>query len=372
MRINIPNPYGVYMHDTPSKGIFGDDFRFVSSGCVRVQDVRDYVAWLLKDNPGWGRDQIDQVIRSGAAHRRQDAKPVNGLLGLYHRLGDPRRQGPRFQEEDFHLRSSLGPQPDADVRDWPLSYADLEPYYRAVEATIGVAGLAGANPYARVAFGPYPMPPGASMYGRPSRCAAAESLGLPPRIPRRRRPTASPRRPAGVQQLRVLCLLRVPDPRQRGPVALLQRVMRTGSPSSRRDLVSHRDDGKRATGVEYIGPDGKTATMDRAGCGGRRGAVGTPRLLLLSGIGGDAVGRHLTVHYQTIVAGVLDHRLHGERGRAVTHVHDDHIVGDDATRAAKRGRAAVAPRRAVEHQTPSLPVMEAKLYPRGKSPDAHA
>ena len=65
VRINIPNPYGVYMHDTPSKGIFGDDFRFVSSGCVRVQDVRDYVAWLLKDTPGWSRDQIDEVIRSG-------------------------------------------------------------------------------------------------------------------------------------------------------------------------------------------------------------------------------------------------------------------------------------------------------------------
>ncbi len=77
VRINIPNPYGVYMHDTPSKGIFGDDFRFVSSGCVRVQDVRDYVAWLLKDNPGWGRDQIDEVIRSG---ERLDVKlttPVN-------------------------------------------------------------------------------------------------------------------------------------------------------------------------------------------------------------------------------------------------------------------------------------------------------
>jgi murein L,D-transpeptidase YcbB/YkuD len=41
VRINIPNPHGVYMHDTPAKGIFGDDFRFVSSGCVRVQNVRD-------------------------------------------------------------------------------------------------------------------------------------------------------------------------------------------------------------------------------------------------------------------------------------------------------------------------------------------
>ncbi|MDB5652070.1 MAG: murein L,D-transpeptidase, partial [Hyphomicrobiales bacterium] len=71
VRINIPNPHGVYMHDTPAKGIFGDDFRFVSSGCVRVQNVRDYVAWLLKDTPGWDRDHIDEAIRSG---QRIDAR----------------------------------------------------------------------------------------------------------------------------------------------------------------------------------------------------------------------------------------------------------------------------------------------------------
>jgi murein L,D-transpeptidase YcbB/YkuD len=71
VRINIPNPHGVYMHDTPAKGIFGDDFRFVSSGCVRVQNVRDYVAWLLKDTPGWSREQIDEAIRSG---QRVDAR----------------------------------------------------------------------------------------------------------------------------------------------------------------------------------------------------------------------------------------------------------------------------------------------------------
>lgn len=65
VRINIANPYGVYMHDTPTKGIFGDDFRFVSSGCIRVQNVRDYVQWLLRDTPGWDRPHIDEAIRSG-------------------------------------------------------------------------------------------------------------------------------------------------------------------------------------------------------------------------------------------------------------------------------------------------------------------
>jgi murein L,D-transpeptidase YcbB/YkuD len=65
VRIDIANPYGVYMHDTPAKGVFGDDFRFVSSGCIRLQNVRDYVAFLLRETPGWDRDHIDEVIASG-------------------------------------------------------------------------------------------------------------------------------------------------------------------------------------------------------------------------------------------------------------------------------------------------------------------
>ena len=76
VRINIANPYGVYMHDTSEKGVFGDDERFVSSGCIRVQNVRDYVQWLLKDTPGWDRDHIDEAIRSG---NRIDVKLASNI-----------------------------------------------------------------------------------------------------------------------------------------------------------------------------------------------------------------------------------------------------------------------------------------------------
>jgi murein L,D-transpeptidase YcbB/YkuD len=76
VRINIPNPHGVYMHDTPAKGIFGDDFRFVSSGCVRIQNVRDYVGWLLKDTSGWSREQIEGAIDSGQRIDAKLAQPV--------------------------------------------------------------------------------------------------------------------------------------------------------------------------------------------------------------------------------------------------------------------------------------------------------
>ena len=71
IRINFPSAHGVYMHDTPDKNLFGEGFRFHSSGCVRVQNVRELVTWLLAGTPGWSRDEIDQVIRSG---ERKDAK----------------------------------------------------------------------------------------------------------------------------------------------------------------------------------------------------------------------------------------------------------------------------------------------------------
>ncbi len=76
VRINIPNPHGVYMHDTPSKGIFGDDFRFVSSGCVRVQNVRDYITWLLRDTPSWDRGRIEDVLAAGSRTDAPLTQPV--------------------------------------------------------------------------------------------------------------------------------------------------------------------------------------------------------------------------------------------------------------------------------------------------------
>jgi murein L,D-transpeptidase YcbB/YkuD len=76
IRINFPSKDGVYMHDTPSKNLFGEDFRFHSSGCVRVQNVRELVNWLLADTPGWSRAEIDQVIKSGERKDARLATPV--------------------------------------------------------------------------------------------------------------------------------------------------------------------------------------------------------------------------------------------------------------------------------------------------------
>ena len=65
LRIDMPNPHSVYMHDTPHRELFGNDYRFHSSGCARIGDVRALAAWVLQDNPGWGRGQIDAGIATG-------------------------------------------------------------------------------------------------------------------------------------------------------------------------------------------------------------------------------------------------------------------------------------------------------------------
>jgi murein L,D-transpeptidase YcbB/YkuD len=72
VRINFHNKHQVYLHDTPSKTLFGEDYRFHSSGCVRVQNVRELVTWLLQSTtPDWDRTKVDSVIRTG---EREDVK----------------------------------------------------------------------------------------------------------------------------------------------------------------------------------------------------------------------------------------------------------------------------------------------------------
>ena len=63
-KINFHNPNNEYMHDTPQQGLFNKLMRFESSGCVRVQNVRDLTTWMLRDTPGWSRQEIERVIAS--------------------------------------------------------------------------------------------------------------------------------------------------------------------------------------------------------------------------------------------------------------------------------------------------------------------
>ncbi|MBI3693286.1 MAG: GMC family oxidoreductase, partial [Acidobacteria bacterium] len=65
----------------------------------------------------------------------------------------------RFREIDFIERSKKGPIAGTGFADWPITYADLEPYYTKQEWELGVSGLAGVSPGESFRSKPYPVPP---------------------------------------------------------------------------------------------------------------------------------------------------------------------------------------------------------------------
>jgi choline dehydrogenase-like flavoprotein len=65
----------------------------------------------------------------------------------------------RFHEIDFVERSRLGAIKGTGFDDWPITYAELEPYYTKAEWELGISGLAGANPFDPPRSRPYPLPP---------------------------------------------------------------------------------------------------------------------------------------------------------------------------------------------------------------------
>src|ERR1700694_603126 len=252
--------------------------------------------------------------------------------------GGPHADGklPRFREEDFHLLSALGPIDDAEVDDWPVQYDELEAYYGEAERLIGVAGEAGSNPFSSWRSTPYPMPPGAPMYGAVLSTDSAAKLGYHP-YPGPTGANAIPYdgRPA-CNNCGHCAYFGCPIHAKGDPVAPLQRALLSGRAKLVPETFVHRVrvDNQRASGVDFVGPDGSRGTQPARHVVLAGGAIETPRLLLLSGFDHPLIGRRLMVHFQTFALGTMPFRLHGHRGRSVTHLHDDHIVGDRASQTA--------------------------------------
>jgi choline dehydrogenase-like flavoprotein len=275
---------------------------------------------------------------------------------------------PRFLEEDFRLLDERGPMDGAALADWPISYDEMEPFYTEAERIVGVAGDAKANPFAAPRSGPYPMPPGAPMYGALLTAAAAERLGFHPYpAPTAANSVPYDGRPA-CNNCGFCAYFGCPIHAKGDPIAMLRRALLTGRAELRpesfvaRILVSNG----QATGVEWLDRNGERHTEMAGAVVVAAGATETPRLLLLSELDHPLIGRNLMFHYQTYVMGGMPMRVHGHKGRSVTHVHDDHMIPDAEMRVAAREAGLPWLKGGmVEHAGPAHPITEAKFYPWG-------
>ena len=136
----------------------------------------------------------------------------------------------RFHEDDFRARSqtierygAAAIPEDSSLVDWPLSYADLEPFYDRAEYELGVSGKAGnlqgqkidgGNVFEAPRQREYPLPP---LLGRPvgrHLRRRRQEARLSPVLVAARDPLAALQGPAGLHLLRLLPGLRLPHRRE--------------------------------------------------------------------------------------------------------------------------------------------------------------
>jgi choline dehydrogenase-like flavoprotein len=234
---------------------------------------------------------------------------------------------PRYTESDFRLKSIVGEVPGSTLADWPITYADLEPYYTKVEWAFGVSGQSGANVYESPRSRGYPCPPmPMTRYGQKFH-EGCRNLGYNS-FPT---PMAALSRPYNGRPPTVLSAFAQQhgDPTGTRSSALsvfVPDALATGRYDLRPDCYVHEitvDEHGRAKSAVYQDADGdfieQEADIFILACG----AVESARLLLLSrsgrfphGLanGSDLVGRNATFHEYSAAVGVFDDPIYGWAG----------------------------------------------------------
>lgn len=81
--IRFPNPYSVYMHDTPSQALFDEHQRAFSSGCIRVERAPELARLLLDDETQWNAAAFDAAIAAGETRNVSLREPVPLLIAYW-------------------------------------------------------------------------------------------------------------------------------------------------------------------------------------------------------------------------------------------------------------------------------------------------
>jgi choline dehydrogenase-like flavoprotein len=249
----------------------------------------------------------------------------------------------RFHEIDFIEHSKVGDIAGANLADWPIRYADLEPYYTKVEWEIGVSGLAGASPFDPPRSKPYPMPPlpvkGCGVVFE----KAARKLGYHP-YPA---PLAILSQPRPGRDACVNCGFCLGFGCEVGAKStslstVVRMAEKTGKCEIRPNSYVHKvemDKNGRAIGVVYFDSK-KNVHLQRAKAVilSANGAE-TPRLLLLStskeypdGLANSSgyVGKNMMPNSAAIVTGVFEEPLNDYKGFAASRVMHDFYELDAA------------------------------------------
>jgi choline dehydrogenase-like flavoprotein len=233
----------------------------------------------------------------------------------------------RYMEKDFRMRSTYGAVAGSTLEDWPISYADLEPYYEKAEWEMGVSGDVSNNIFGAPRRKPLPMPPLPPNQEYQVLHPAAQRLGLHPfDIPMLRNSVPYNGRRSCMRCRWCVGFACEVNARTGTHNTVIPTALATGNCELRTECVVREillDGRGQASGVAYFDPAGRlrqqTADLVMV-CGG---AIESARLLLNtrnklfpSGLGNryDWVGRNLQGHSYVSGAGVFDHDVYDDLG----------------------------------------------------------
>ena len=242
----------------------------------------------------------------------------------------------RFHEIDFIERSKIGPIAGAGLADWPITYADLEPYYTKVEWEIGVSGLAGASPFDPPRSKPYPMPPLPVKSSGVIFERAAKKLGWNP-FPAPMAILSQPRpgRSACINCGFCLSFGCEVGAKSSSLATAIRAAEKTGRCEIRPNSYVHRietDANGRATGAVYFDEKRNTQLQKAKAVIVCANGAETPRLLLLSankqfpnGLANSSglVGKYLMFNSGGTVTALYEHPLNDYKGYCVSRVLHD-------------------------------------------------
>lgn len=102
----FPNSFNIYFHDTPAKGLFEKDKRAFSHGCIRLKEPEKMADYVLRDQPEWTPERIEDAMNAGKEKFVKVKKPIPVVITYYTAWVDDNGQL-NFREDIYGHDSDL-------------------------------------------------------------------------------------------------------------------------------------------------------------------------------------------------------------------------------------------------------------------------
>ena len=79
----FPNNFHIYLHDTPSKGLFGEQQRAFSHGCIRIAEPQKLAEWVLRDQPQWTTEKIIEAMNGDKEKYVNVQRTIPVVIGYF-------------------------------------------------------------------------------------------------------------------------------------------------------------------------------------------------------------------------------------------------------------------------------------------------